>query len=261
MSTEPATEKPDRRWWLVALALLAAVAVVVAVVVATDDDAKTASTTSATTATTQTTGSSPTSSPTETSSPTTTTPAPADRTDAVWPFAASAIRYSDPVAAATGFAVDYVGFQAPVVGVFRKAGTLSGTVDVRAQSNGSTTEVVVRQFSPDDSWWVVGATTADIELSDPAASAAISSPVRLRGRSTAFEGTVQTEVRQDGTVTPLGSGFVMGGASGVVAPFDGTLTFIRPTVASGAIVLHTVSAENGQVMQATVVRVNFAATN
>jgi len=33
----------------------------------------------------------------------------------------------------------------------------------------------------------------------------------------------------------------------------------RWLVASGAIVLHTVAAENGQVMQATVVRVHFAA--
>ena len=104
---------------------------------------------------------------------------------------------------------------------------------------------------------MLGATTANIELSEPAALATISSPVRLQGRSTAFEGTVNTEVRRDGAVEPLASGFVMGGASGALEPFTGTLTFVRPTAASGAIVLHTVSAENGQVWEATVVRVNF----
>ena len=260
MSTVPPSENRDRRRWFVALAVVVVVAVVIVAIVATrDDNAKTASTTAATTAATQTTGSSPTTGSTETSGPTTTTTAPIDRATAVWPFAASAIRYTDPTAAAKGFAADFVGFQAPVVGSFQRGDSLSGEVDVRARADGPVTTVLVRQFAPGDSWWVVGATTADIQLREPAALAAISSPVRLRGSSTAFEGTVQTEVRQDGTVTPLGSGFVMGGASGVVAPFDGTLTFIRPTAPSGAIVLHTVSAENGQVMQATVVRVRFAA--
>jgi hypothetical protein len=235
------------------------VAVVIVAVVATrGDNAKTASTTAATTAATQTTGSSTTGS-TETSAPPTTTTAPIDRATAVWPFAASAIRFTDPTAAAQGFAADFLGFQAPVVGSFQRRDSLSGAVDVRARADGPVTAVMVRQFAPGDSWWVVGAATADIQLREPAALAAVSSPVRVRGSSTAFEGTVQTEVRQDGTITPLGSGFVMGGASGVVAPFDGTLTFIRPTAPAGAIVLHTVSAENGQVMQATVVRVRFPA--
>jgi hypothetical protein len=241
------------------LAVVVVVVILIVAIVATrDHNAKTASTTTATTAATQTTGSTVTTGPTGTSGPTTTTTGPIDHSAAVWPFAASAIRYSDPLAAARGFASDFVGFQAPLVGAFQRGAPLSGEVAVRPRTGGPVTQVAVRQFAPGDSWWVVGATTADIRLSDPAPLTTIASPVRLRGSSTAFEGTVQTDVRQDGAVTPLGSGFVMGGSSGVLAPFDGTLTFIRPSEAAGAIVLHTVSAENGAVMQATVVRVRFA---
>jgi hypothetical protein len=261
MSTIPPTENRDRRRLLVALAavLIAAIIIAVIVVASGDDDDNTATTTS-TSVTTQSTATSTTTSPTTTSGPTTTTTAPVGRAGAVWPFVASAIRYSDPVAAARGFATEFVGFASPVVGTFEGGATRSGVVDVRARADGPVTEVLVSQFAPDDSWWVIGATTPDILLSEPATMVSISSPVRLRGSSTAFEGTVQTEVRQDGTATPLGSGFVMGGASGELAPFDGTLTFIPPTAASGALVLHTLSAESGAVMQATVVRVNFAAT-
>jgi hypothetical protein len=253
----PPTANRDRRRWLVVASgvVVIAAVVVVAIVATRDDNTRSPSTTTVT----QTTGSPTTTGPSQTSAPTTTTTAPIDRASAVWPYAAGTTRYADPTAAARGFATDFVGFQTPVVGAFQPGNSLSGEVDVRARADGPVTTVALRKFATDDSWWVVGATTADIRLSDPAALATISSPVRLRGSSTAFEGTVQTQVRQDGTVTPLGSGFVMGGASGVPAPFDGTLTFIRPTVASGAIVLHTVSAENGQVMQATVVRVHFAA--
>jgi hypothetical protein len=239
------------------VAVIAAV-VVVAIVATRDDDARSPSTTTLTTTATST--SSPTTTgPSQTSAPTTATTATIDRASAVWPYVAGTTRYADPTAAARGFATDFVGFRTPVVGAFQPGNSLSGEVDVRPRADGPVTSVALRKFATDDSWWVVGAITADIQLSDPATLATISSPVRLRGSSTAFEGTVQTQVRQDGTVTPLGSGFVMGGASGVLAPFDGTLTFIHPTAASGAIVLYSVSAENGQVMQATVLRVHFAA--
>ena len=60
---------------------------------------------------------------------------------------------------------------------------------------------------------------------------------------------------------PLGTGIVMGGANGVMGPFDGTLEFSAPTPgSSGALVLLTRSAENGNVTEATVVRVKFPAS-
>ena len=172
---------------------------------------------------------------------------------------AGTTRYSDPVAAAGGFAVDFVGFTNPVIGSFRAGDARSGEVDVRG-AGGLVTTVLVRQLGTDGTWWVLGAGSANIQLRLPVALAPISSPVHLQGSSRAFEGTVQTEVRQDGAAEPLGRGFVTGGSGSELGPFDGMLEFTRPSAASGAVVLFTVSMENGHVAEATVLRVHFAAT-
>ena len=50
----------------------------------------------------------------------------------VWPPADGSVTYDDPVAAATGFAIDFVGFVDPVVGELRFApNAQAGTVAVR----------------------------------------------------------------------------------------------------------------------------------
>ena len=76
------------------------------------------------------------------------------------------------------------------------------------------------------------------------------------GTSVAFEGTVQTQVRQDGVAEPLAKGFVTGGGT-QMAPFAGTLAFPAPTAARGAVVLETISAKDGSVVQASVVRIRL----
>jgi Immunoglobulin-like domain of bacterial spore germination len=194
--------------------------------------------------------------PSTTTTTLTPTTSPVDTSTAVWPFASSTTRASDPVAAARAFATEYVGFTKPVVGEFRQGDARSGEVPVQAKATGPITTVLVRRLG--DSWWVLGASTPNIQLSSPAALTAISSPVRLQGASTAFEATVNTEVRQDGSTQPLGTGIVMGGANGQMGSFDGTLAFERPSVASGAVLLLTRSAENGNVAEATVVGVKFS---
>jgi hypothetical protein len=118
------------------------------------------------------------------------------------------------------------------------------------------TTVLVRQLGSDNSWWVLGAGTASINLSAPVWNAAISSPVTLTGTSVAYEGTVQTQVRQDDTTKPLGEGYVTGGST-AMGPFSGSLAFTKATVKYGAVVLYTTSAENGAVMEASVIRVQF----
>lgn len=199
--------------------------------------------------------------PTQTSGPNTTSapstvPPPVDTATAVWPYAAGATRYSDPIAVARGFARDFVGFPNPVAGPFRQGDTRSGEVDVRPRAGAPVTTVLVRQLG--ETWWVLGASTAHIKPTEPANLAAVSSPVRLRGSSTAFEATVSTEVRQDGSVAPLGSGYVMGSANGAFGPFDGVLSYSPATAAAGAVMLYTRSMENGQVWEAAVIRVRFS---
>ncbi len=174
----------------------------------------------------------------------------------MWPTTASSTRYQTPEAAAQGFATDYLHMVNPVVSPFQQGDARSGEVPVQPSATGSVTTVLVRKLGPDNSWWVLGAGTAAINLTEPAWNAAISSPVTLKGTSVAFEGTVRTQVREDDNNKPLGEGFVTGGSTGM-GPFDGTLAFTKPTAKYGAVVLDTISAENGMVMEAMVVRVRL----
>ena len=188
----------------------------------------------------------------------TTEPAPAT-TSAVWPLAASTTRYATPEGAATGFATQYLGMTAPAVGTFAQGDGRSGEVPVRSTPTGPVTTVLVRQLGTGSSWWVLGCGAQDITITTPAWDASVSSPVALTGSSLAFEGTIQTQVRQDGTTQPLGTGFVTGGST-EKAPFSGTLDFVTPSAGRGAVVLQAISAKDGSVLEASVVRVRLVAS-
>jgi hypothetical protein len=176
---------------------------------------------------------------------------------AVWPYAADDLRYDDPVEAAQGFAVDYLGFVDPVVGEYLSGDSRSGEVSIQPLDQGPTTTVFVRQVTDDDSWWVIGAATSAIRLESPETMATITSPVSLSGQSTAFEATVSVEVRETGSTAPLTQDFVMGGANGEVGPFAKDIAFDAPTATTGALVLQTFSMEDGRIWEATVIPVSF----
>jgi len=193
-----------------------------------------------------------------TTSTSSTLPRPAAQPDtAVWPFADSTTRYADPERAAEGFAVDFLGFVDPVIGAFTPGDSRSGEVTVQARSTGPVTTVVVRKLTADGTWWVLAAATPNLQLRSPTAGTSITSPVTLTGQGTAFEGTVNVEVRQDGTLTPVATDFVTGGGNGEMGPFSKAITFSPPTASGGAIVLKTLGGENGVVWEASVVRVQF----
>ncbi len=236
----PLTGPPGRRRVLIIIAAGVVALVAAGIVVVTRDDEEPSQ--------------APTLAPTSTAA--TPTTVPLDTTTAVYPTAGSSVRFDSPTDAARGFAVDFVGFVDPVVGEFQQGDSQSGEVEIRPSTSGPVTTVLVRRLG--ESWWVLGAATANIELHDPAALAGISSPVRLRGVSTAFEANVSVEIREDGARRPLGDGFVMGGSMGEKGPFDGTVTFAEPAASMGAIVLYTTSMEDGRLWEAGVVRVRFA---
>ena len=198
----------------------------------------------------------PTTTTASTTTSSTTTTLPSAPWIAVWPTVASGDRFGDPVVAARTFATGYLHFVTPVVGAFQQGDSRSGEVPIRSKSTGPVTTILVRQLGTDGSWSVLGATTPNIVLTQPAALATIRSPVRLRGSSSAFEGTVQVSIRQDDIATPLAQGFVTGGSL-QMGPFDSTFTFPAPTSSYGAIVLDTVSPEDGHVAEATVIRVRL----
>ncbi len=186
-----------------------------------------------------------------------TTTTPPDVSIAVWPTAASAVRPRDPVSAARGFAVEYVGFVDPVVGDFRAGDSRSGEVMIQRNARGPVTTVMVRQLGSDGTWWVLGSYTNNIQIASPPALGRIASPVTLRGMSTAFEAQVAVELREDDTTQPLVQTFVMG-ANGELGPFVGSLSFATPRASAGALVLFTRSAEDGEIAEASVIRVGFA---
>jgi len=188
---------------------------------------------------------------------TTSTTSPQSSTwTAVWPTEASSTRYRTPDAAATGFAIDYLHMVNPVIGQFQQGDARSGEVPVQPSTAGPVTTVLVRELGADNSWWVLGAGTAAIALSEPVWNASITSPVTLTGTSMAYEGTVQTQVREDDNSKPLGQDYVTGGST-AMGPFSGSLAFTKARAKYGAVVLYTTSAETGTVMEASVIRVQF----
>jgi hypothetical protein len=207
------------------------------------------------TATTSATNASSTSTVAATS---TSKPSLAPTDTAVWPFVAGTARYTDPVKAATDFAVTYLGFVKPVVGPFVQGDSRSGEVDIRANKLGTaTTTVMVRKLAPDETWWVLGAATTHLQLKSPAWDAPITSPVTVSGQSTAFEATVNVEVRQDGSLTPIGADVFMGGANGTMGPFSKAVSFAKPTAERGAIVFKMPSTDGSGTLEAGVIRVQF----
>jgi hypothetical protein len=230
----------------IGLALVASVAMVALVACGSSDSSSTA-TTATTTASTSTTAT-----PSTTAAPAATQPA-----EAVWPSAAGSVRFADPVEAARSFAVDYLGFTSPVLGPLQSGDGRSGEVAVQPRADGPVTTVLVRRLAPDDTWWVLGASTPNLQLTSPAALATITSPVTLAGQSTAFEATVDVQIRQDGTPDALAKDFVMGGSMGEMGPFSKAVPFTPPSAAAGAVVLETFSAEDGTVREATVTRIAF----
>lgn len=231
------------RTWIIGAIVIVVVGIVATVIVTSGDDS----------------ASPPPSTSTSSSTSTTSTTAPTDDTaPAVFPAATGTTRYSDPVVAANAFVTEFVGFTDPFVGSFRQGDSRSGEVDVRPFADGPVTTVFVRRLGTDDAWWVIGAATTNIAVTEPTALATIASPVALAGTSTAFEATVQVQVRVDGRPEPIAEGFVMGGANGELGPFQSSLAFPPPGTGAGAVVFFTVSSEDGSILEAAVVRVRFA---
>ncbi len=281
----PRRDETDRELPILAL-VLAIVAVVVAAValvlvlrdgdttetVDTTTSIPATSTVPSTTDTTTTTAATTTAEATTTTQPTTTTETATSSTDttdpdaylsAVWPWPDAAAgpaagRFTDPVAAATSFAIDFVGFDDPVVGEFRQGDTRSGEVEIRNRSDAPATTVFVRQLGADDTWWVLGAASENIAIDHPEALEVLDGVLVVEGQARTFEGNVQVVLRADGLSDPLVVDNVTGRGDGVFGSFDETFTFEPPPSDAGAALFIARSAEDGSVWEAGVVRVRFA---
>jgi hypothetical protein len=250
------TEQHRRGIIIATVVVVAALLAVLGVFLLRDDsdevvgDASTTTTSSPAT----TTASRGTDAPAATTTPTRITDGEASR--AVWPDPDGTVRYNDPVDVARAFAEELAGFTDPIVGDFMEGDSRSGEVEVRAARNGPVSTVLVRRFT-DDTWWVLGSTTPDIELDDPVAGQAIDAPLQLSGRARAFEGTVQVEVFERGDTSPRGEGFVTGSGSDELGPFSGEVAWDNPGGGWGVVLLTTRGGEDDRVWQATAVPVGF----
>lgn len=229
------------------------------------DDSTTSQTsttqTSSSQATTQTsttqTSSSQVTTTTATSSSTVTTIDPQQYLTAVWPDPASTVRYEEPVAAARGFAEDYLDFQNPILGPFLQGDGRSGEVEFRPTETGPVTTVFVRQLDASGSWWILGSVTENILVDDPDGLEEIDSPLVVKGSALAFEGVVDVELLADGSNTPLIEGSVTGGGTSR-EPFEGSFEWTNPGEGAGALILKTTSMDDGRPWEAVVIRVIFA---
>ena len=239
-------------------------------------DTSTTETTSAASTSTETTASTSTESVTSSSAPTTesttassaTTASTAQTTTivdgpetyhtAVWPWAESTTRFTDPVEAARSFAVDFIGFTDPIVGRFQQGDTQSGEVEIRPMSDGPATVVFVRRLGSDGTWWLLGAATENITLTEPTALSEIESPLTVAGTALAFEGQIDVVLRADGVTQPLVETFATGGGD-QLRPFETTVEWSGTDTGGGALVLTTRTGDDGRIWEASVTRVLFSA--
>ena len=110
--------------------------------------------------------------------------------------------------------------------------------------------------SEEPAWFVMSLASDNIEVDTPKNLDAISSPLRIAGRGTAFEATIHTEIRDDDG-NSLHKGFVMAGAI-EIAPFEAELEFDPASSSSGLLILTGDTGVEGPSPDMTVVRVSFS---
>ncbi len=271
------------RWPLIAgiVVIVAALIAALFIFVGDDDDASDSVPTAATAAVDETTiptdTTAPTTEPPATTDDVTTTESPATTDDvtttepattqvppalegidtAMWPWVETDTRYDDPVEAATGFATDFIGFEEPIVGAFMAGDNRSGEVEIRSFANGPVTVVFVRQLTADDSWWILGAASENITIDEPEALAEVTSPLAVSGTALAFEGTVEVQLRADGNGEPIVEGFVTGSGGPEPGPYTETFEFTSPGDIGGALVMSSLSSEDGSVIEASARRIFY----
>ena len=177
--------------------------------------------------------------------------------DAIWPLADTSTRFADPVAAVTSFAVDYLGFTDPIIGEFQRGDARSGEVEVKAVDVGPSTTVLVRRLGDDDTWWVLVAAAENITIDEPTQGSVLTDPFTLAGQASAFEGTVDVELRTDSNGEPIYEGFVTGSGTPEPGPYSATIEFESPGKVGGALVMRSRSSDDGRVIEASALRVFF----
>ncbi len=177
--------------------------------------------------------------------------------DAIWPAPGAAASFPTPESAADDFARHFLAMGTAQLGPAQVTGT-DATIDVRAFVTGGQVSVLALRRTPDRGWVVVGCAAPTIQVDAPSAGTRISSPLTVAGRVFVFEGQVDVEVRRDGAAAPIGRTTGTGGGTELM-PFEATVSFARPPVARGTVVVIEARADVADQgpATATVVRIAF----
>lgn len=185
---------------------------------------------------------------------------------AMWPDPGSSRRFDDPVAAARAFGVEVLGFTGPEPAAPEHDEERSAEVELRSTPGAPATTVALRKLG-DETWWVLGASAAELELrpvtavarsgQDADGDSSTVTSVRIEGRAVAFEGTVEVVVLRDGEAAPAATGVLTAGASGEFSHFRGEIEVAGELKGHGAVVIRTTDAATGQVWLASAARVAF----
>jgi hypothetical protein len=189
---------------------------------------------------------------------------PASTTTDGTPTSTASAAAKQAQATAAYFLRTEIGMRNPVAKPFKPTGKDTGEVAVHPGQGAESGEplpqsiTTVRLRRQQGGWEVTGTRSQSIRVTQPAAGALVTSPVRLAGSAHAFEGNVAVEVHdnRNGKDQTLGEGFVTGGGD-KFRPFSGSVRFTRPSTTTGWVVFFIRSAADGQVTEATFVRVRF----
>lgn len=254
MSDQPLTAN-RRKWVYGGLSVAAAVLLIIVgvAVFADDDDERDVIADSTSTTTTEATTTTTEATTTTTEATTTTQPfvSDVDPYAVAFPDPTTSRRFEDPEPAAQAYATEVLGFTDLEMGEFLAGDSRSGEIEISDRPDGPVTVVMLRLMD-DDTWFVLGSSSGDITVEEPAAGDSLSSPFETSGTALAFEGTVQVVVLALGQDEPLGEGFVTGSGSPPAGPFEGEISFTAPAEDTpGVVVYFTGSGEDGHVQQAT----------
>ena len=166
-------------------------------------------------------------------------------------------RFADPVEAATSFATDYLGFIDPIAGEFLAGDSRSGEVEIAAGNAAPTTVVFVRQLTDDDSWWILGAASENITVDEPDAGRGDSSPLTVSGTALGIRRNRRRRVarrrQRRADLRGIRHGQRRPGAGSV----RGHDRVHEPRRDGGALVMISLSPEDGSVIEAWVMRIFF----
>lgn len=174
------------------------------------------------------------------------------------------------------FVRDYIGWQKVELGAEKKSGSAAegwkATVELRpyiGESKPPTTlgvrhvvEMIGLTGAQAPTWFVTGITSGNIELEADEPPVRATSPLAIKGKGVGFEGTINTEIRDDaGTVLHprpgRNEGFVQAGAT-APEPFVATLEFDKPRTPGGVLILRGATGLDGPPPDSTIVRLSFA---